>query len=141
MEHPLKSLSQTLKIYDPRDVETDKEPTSDNVGLNCINQTPSTHLPVVRCVSPQLVEKNDWRKSVTFHTFTKIVAKNCKLIVDRESCINAISLNLHENLSLEVVPHPTHSRCHGLISRHLRSYNDVLSQSISIITKIRSCMM
>ena len=39
-------------IYDLGDVETDEEPTSDDVGLNCINQTPSNHLSVVRCTPP-----------------------------------------------------------------------------------------
>jgi len=39
--------------------ETDKEPTSDDVGLNYINQTSSTHLSVVKCVSSSPAEKDD----------------------------------------------------------------------------------
>jgi len=43
-----------VHIFKGEDSETDKEPTSDDVGLNCINQTSSTHLSVVICVSYQL---------------------------------------------------------------------------------------
>jgi len=52
MEHPPKLLNQTLMCTSLRekDSETDENPISDDVGLNCINQTPSTHLSVVRCV-------------------------------------------------------------------------------------------
>jgi len=37
--------------------------------------------------------------------FTKIEDKNCKIIVDSETCISAISFKSLENLGLEVVPH------------------------------------
>jgi len=114
--------SQSEKyIYDPGDVETGEELTSDDVGLNCINQTPSTHLFVIRCVPSQPAEKNDWRKGATFHTSAKIRDKNCKVIVDSGSSIDAISSKSLENLGLEVIPTPTHSRCHGLTPRHLKS--------------------
>jgi len=86
------------------DSKTDENPTSDDVDLNCINQTQSTHLSVVRCVPSQQAEKDDWRKSATFHTFTKIENKSCKVIVDNGRCINAISSKLCEHLGLEVVP-------------------------------------
>ena len=133
-------------IYDPGDVETDEEPTSDDVGLNCINQTLQTHFFVVSCVPSQPTEKNNWRKSATFHKlqvhkFTKIENKNWKVIMDCGSYINAISSKSLENLRFEVVPHPTHSRCHTLTPQHLRSDNDVLSQSNSIIIKTRSGVM
>jgi len=101
-------------IFKGEDFETDDEPTSDDIGLNYFSQTSSTHLSVVRCVPSQQAKKDDWRKSATFHTFTKIRNKNYKVIVDSKSCINAISSELHENLRLEVVPHPIHSSCHGL---------------------------
>jgi len=83
-------------------------------------------------VSPPYQLKRCLEKSVTFHTLTKIGDKRCKVIVDSECCINAISSKSLEFLGLEVEPHPTHSKCLGLTSRHLRSNNDVLSQSISI---------
>ena len=38
--------------------------------------------------------------------YTKIGGKNYKVIVDSESCINAISSKVTENLGLKVVPHP-----------------------------------
>ena len=70
MEHLSKQLSHSEEyIYDPgENSEIDEDPTSDDVGLNCINQTPSTHLSVVRCVPSQLAEKDDWRKGATFCT-------------------------------------------------------------------------
>jgi len=61
------------------------------------------------------------------------------VIVDSGNCINAISSKSLEYLGSEVVPHLIHSKCHGLTSRHLRSNNDVLSQSISTITKTIWC--
>jgi len=46
-------------------------------------------------------------KNATFHTFSKIVDKNCKVIADSESYINAISFKLLVNLKLKaVVLHP-----------------------------------
>jgi len=124
--------------YHPKVVETD-ESSSDDVGLNCIRPTPSTHLPVVKCVLFQLARKDDWRRTATFHTFTKIGDKSCKVIVNSENCINAISSRLYENLGLEIIH--IYSTCHGLTPRHLRSNNDVLFQSVLIIMKTRFGVM
>jgi len=44
--------------YHP-DVKGDDESSSNDVGLNCIRQTPFTHLSVVKCVSSSLEEKVD----------------------------------------------------------------------------------
>ena len=52
-----------MYIFKGKDYETDEEPTSDDVGLNNINQIPSIHLYVVRCVPSQLIEIGDWRKN------------------------------------------------------------------------------
>ena len=79
-----------MYIFEGKYFETDEESTSDDVGLNCINRILSTHLSVVRCVPSQPAENDDWRKSATFHMFTKIENKNCKVIVDSESYINVI---------------------------------------------------
>ena len=43
-------------------------------------------------------------KSATY-MFTKIGNKNCKVIVDNESCINAVSSKLTEKVGLEDAPH------------------------------------
>jgi len=95
-------------VFKGENSETDEEPTSDDVGLNCISQTPSTYLYVVKRVSSLPAKKDDWRKSATFHTFTKIEDKSCKVIVDSENCINTISSKSLEYFGLEVVPqlHP-----------------------------------
>ena len=44
--------------YHPKGVEIDEELSSDDVDLNCISQTPFTHLSVVKCVSSP-TEKED----------------------------------------------------------------------------------
>ena len=44
------------------DSDTDKEITWDDIGLNCIRPTLSTHLSVVRRVPSQPVENDDWKK-------------------------------------------------------------------------------
>ena len=88
------------------DAKTYEEFTSDDVGLNCINQTLSTHLFVVRCVPSQPAEKDDWRKSATYYMFTKIRDKSCKVIVDSENCINVILSKSLENLGIKAVLHP-----------------------------------
>jgi len=90
--------------YHP-DVETDDESSSDDVSLNCIRPTPSTHLSIVKCVPSPLTKQVDWKRTATFHTFTKIGDKSCKVIVDNGSCINAISSRLCENLGLKIRPH------------------------------------
>ena len=59
-------------IYDPGDVEIDEEPTSDDAGLNYINQTPSTHLCVVKYVSSQLTEKTIREKVLSFTCSPKL---------------------------------------------------------------------
>jgi len=72
------------------DSDTDKEITGDDISLNCIRPTLSTYLSIIKRVPSQPVENYDWKRTVTFHTFTKIGDKNCKVIVDSKKCINAI---------------------------------------------------
>jgi len=93
-----------MYIFKGEDSKTNEKRTSDDVGL--INQIPSTHLSVVKCVFCALVEKDDGRKNATFHTFTKIGDKSCKVIVDNGSFVNAISFKSLEYIGLEVVPYP-----------------------------------
>ena len=64
------------------------------------------HLGIVRCTSAQPQQVNDWRKTTTFHTFTKIGEENCKVIVDNESSINAVSTKVIERCGLKTIPHP-----------------------------------
>ena len=49
-------------IFEGEEDSGDKEPTNDDVGLNCINQLPSTHLSIIRCVPSQPADEDDWRK-------------------------------------------------------------------------------
>ena len=84
------------------DSDIDKEITDDNISLNFIRPTPSTHLSVVRCVPSQLAEKDGLKRSAIFHKFTKNGDKNCKMVVNSEICINAISSKVTENLGLKL---------------------------------------
>ena len=95
-----------MYIFEGEEDSGDEEPTSDDIGLNCINQTLSTHFFVVSCVPSQPTEEDDWRKSVTFPMFTKIDNKNCKVIMDYGSCINAILSKSLKNLGIKAVLHP-----------------------------------
>jgi len=86
MEHPSKPLSQILRsTYHLDVVETDDKSSSDDVDLNCIKPMSSTYLSVVKCVPSPPADKVDWR-TAAFHTFTKIVDKSYKVIVDNENC-------------------------------------------------------
>ena len=60
-------------------------------------------------------KKNDRKGTAIFHTFNKLGDKNCKVIVNSESCINAVSSEVIENDELKVLPHPTRIRYHGSI--------------------------
>jgi len=65
-------------IFEGEDYETDEEPTSDDVGLNCINQTPLTHLSVIRCAPSQPTEMDDWRKMLPSTRSPKLKTKVVK---------------------------------------------------------------
>jgi len=46
---------------------------------------------VVRCALAHPKDTVDWRRTTISHTWIKIGEKNCKIIVNSESCINAVS--------------------------------------------------
>jgi len=64
------------------------------------------HLNVVRCALAKPKENDDWRRTSIFQTLTKIGGKNCRVIIDSESCINAIASGMITKLGLKTVPHP-----------------------------------
>ena len=57
-----------------------------------------------RCVFSQ--DNDDWRRTVIFHTFIKIGDKNCKVIVDSESCVNTVSFKMIEKVGWKAEPRP-----------------------------------
>ena len=77
----------------------------EDVVFNCIRQTPSSNGLVVKSAFQQSEEKDDGKETVIFHTFTQIRDKNCKVIVDGGSCINAVSFKMIEKVGLKIVPH------------------------------------
>ena len=44
MEHPSKPLSQILSTHHPEGIEADDNLSREDIDLNCIRPTPSTHL-------------------------------------------------------------------------------------------------
>ena len=64
-----------------------------------------TQLGVVRCTA-QPEPLNDWRRTAIFQTCTKIDNKNCKVIVDSGSCINAVASKLVTTLGMRPMKHP-----------------------------------
>ena len=64
-------------------------------------------LGVVRCALAQAKEDNDWRRNAIFHTYIKCGEKDCKVIIDSGSCINAVSSSTVSRLGLKPVPHPS----------------------------------
>ncbi|GFZ14806.1 hypothetical protein Acr_24g0009960 [Actinidia rufa] len=67
-------------------------------------------LGVVRCALTQAKEDNDWRRNAILYTYIKCGEKDCKVIIDSGSCINAVSSSTVSRLGLKPVPHPTDSR-------------------------------
>ncbi|GFZ18311.1 SEC12P-like 2 protein [Actinidia rufa] len=67
-------------------------------------------LGVVRCALTQAKEDNDWRRNAIFYTYIKCGEKDCKVIIDSGSCINAVSSSTVSRLGLKPVSHPTDSR-------------------------------
>ncbi|GFS39599.1 hypothetical protein Acr_00g0063910 [Actinidia rufa] len=66
-------------------------------------------LGVVRCALTQAKEDNDWRRNAIFYTYIKCGEKDCKVIIDNGSCINAVSSSTVSRLGLKPVLHPTDS--------------------------------
>jgi hypothetical protein len=63
-------------------------------------------LIVVRCALTLPKESEDWRRSNIFHTYVKCGSMNCKVIIDSESCINAVSSSLVTRLGVKLISHP-----------------------------------
>ena len=101
------------------------------------------HLPI--CLSSSVfslpAEKVNWRRTATFHTFTKIGYKSYKVIVDSESCINIISSRLCENLGLEIISHLYLFKVSWIDSTTLKVKRRCLVQLVSINIKTRFGVM
>ena len=75
-------------------------PSIDDVdGITC-------RLSVVRCALAQPKESDDCRRSTIFQTLTAISDKSCRVIIDSESCVNAVASNMVTKVLLKVVPYP-----------------------------------
>jgi len=64
------------------------------------------HLNVVRCALAKLKDNDDWRRTSNFQTLTKIGGKNCRVIIDSGSCVNAVTSGMVTKLGLKTVPYP-----------------------------------
>ncbi|KAL0905783.1 hypothetical protein M5K25_024221 [Dendrobium thyrsiflorum] len=131
--HIASQCSSPYKITIIEKVEDDEaEPETDLIhhvedeeDFFCEENT--VDLQVVRCALSQPKPSDDWRRTSIFHTFTKIGDKNCKVIVDSGSCINAVSSAMVATLHLKTTPHPNpYKACLGFLNyglhRHLYPY-------------------
>jgi len=71
------------------------------------------HLNVVRCAPDNPKESDDWRRTSIFQTLIKIGGKNCLVIIDSRSCINAVALGMVTKLWLNIILNLNHTKCHG----------------------------
>jgi hypothetical protein len=111
------------EVYEPNlddIVDIDDEGNEDPNRLVCIRTLPLyDELPkdrddrldtpvvsVVRCALAQPKDNDDWRRTTIFQTYVKSGTKDCRVIVDSGSCINAISSNIVSCLGLKSIPHP-----------------------------------
>lgn len=98
------------QVYEPKLEEFDNLEDSDDTFLGCIQASPLIlHTPkvgVIRCTLTQPRNADDWRRHSIFHTYIKIINKDCKVIVDSSSCINAVSIATVSRLGLKPIPHP-----------------------------------
>ena len=71
------------------------------------------HLNVMRCALANPKESDDWRRTSIFQTLIKIGGKNCLVIIDSRSCINAVASGMVTKLWLNIILNLNHTKCHG----------------------------
>ena len=102
---PIEDVEDGLEVaVHQHDIDSDA--SAENCEFSgCIKTLASTdltlnndriHLGVIRCTSTQSQSVNDWRRTTTFHMFTKIRDENCEMIVDSGSSINVVSSKVIE---------------------------------------------
>ncbi|GFZ12777.1 hypothetical protein Acr_23g0011620 [Actinidia rufa] len=100
MKFTLQCYKCQEQLYEP-DLENFPESDEDCEGGDVT-------LGVVRCALTQAKEDNDWRRNAIFYTYIKCGEKDCKVIIDSGSCINAVSSSTVSRLGLKPVSHPSH---------------------------------
>jgi len=110
IEEDEKEVGLEVDVYKQND---DSDVSAEDRELNgCIwilaltDLTPNydrAYLEVVKYILAQPKQVNEWRRTVIFQTFTKIGEKS-KVIVDNDSCINAIAL-INNTLGIKSVKH------------------------------------
>ncbi|XP_038983814.1 alpha-ketoglutarate-dependent dioxygenase alkB homolog 3-like [Phoenix dactylifera] len=93
------------QVYEPNldDVQdSDNDCAYEDHHVGCIRST----LGVIRCALTQPKETDDLHRSTIFHTYIKCGTKDCKVIIDSGSCINAVSISIVSRLGLKPTPHP-----------------------------------
>jgi len=102
---PSELTPRSLHKPDPHeDEDFDYDQEGSSVECNSTRLAPSNCISIVKCAFSQY-EKNDWRTAI-FHKFTKIRGNKWKVMVDSETCVNAVSSNIIEKIGLKVEPHP-----------------------------------
>jgi hypothetical protein len=100
------------KVYEPNpdDFQDINDEDDESNLLGCVRsisiQIKTTRLGVVRCALTEPKGTEDWRRTAIFYTYIKCGDKECKIIIDSGSCINAVSSGSVSRLGLKSVPHP-----------------------------------
>ena len=106
-------------VYDPNveGIQDDGEKWEDEpnylgciraISLHTVNFKDHSDIPrvnMVRCTLAQQCNNTDWRRCAIFQTYSKCGDKNCRVIIDSRSCINAVSSTLVSFLGLKLVSH------------------------------------
>jgi hypothetical protein len=97
------------KVYEPNPDDfqdlNDEDDESNLLGFvrSISTQIKIIRLGVSRCALTQPKRTEDWRRTAIFYTYIKCGDKGCKIIMDSDNCINAVSSGSVSRLS---VPHP-----------------------------------
>ena len=70
------------------------------------------HLNVVRYPLAKPKENDDCRRTLIFQTLTKIGSKNCRVIINSGSCVNAVASSIVTKLGLKTVLTLNYTKCH-----------------------------
>ena len=95
------------ETYDPPTIEdVEEEEEYDQLAMIKLSQPSKLNLGVVRCDIAQPLPSYDWRRTSILTTTILINDKTCKILINSESCVNAISRNTVNRKGLKPVQYP-----------------------------------
>lgn len=98
LNNGINSLAQDLDMYKTRYTPTSTEckiPISEPTSNQLPSQT-SNYMPTLEI---------NWICNPTFHTFTKITGKSCKVVIEHDTCVYIVSSKVIDKFVLIVADH------------------------------------